>query len=145
MTCIFFGHKDTTEEIQPKLEREIIKLIEKHNVTTFYVGNQGNFDRTVLYTLDKLKISYPHIDYAVVLAYMPIYSNVQLPTQTVYPDGLENTPPKFAIDKRNRWMVQKCDFAITFVTHTFGGAAKYKDICIKKRKTVIELSDIESV
>ena len=70
-SCAFFGHRDCPETIKPKLRSTIIDLIENHNVDMFYVGNQGQFDAMVRSTLKKLKQEYPHIDYAVVLAYMP--------------------------------------------------------------------------
>ena len=33
MVCVFFGHRDTSIEICPKLKETIINLIEKNNVT----------------------------------------------------------------------------------------------------------------
>ena len=71
MTCTFFGHANTPDEIEPSLRSALIHLIENKNVNMFYVGNHGNFDCMVRRTLKQLKLEYPHIDYAVVLAYMP--------------------------------------------------------------------------
>ena len=56
-TCTFFGQSDSpTETIKPLLTEEIVNLIESKSVTTFFVGNQGNFDnmvRRVLIDLSK--------------------------------------------------------------------------------------------
>ena len=51
-------------------------------------------------------------------------------------------PPRFAIDYRNKWMIDHSD-VITYVRRSFGGAAKSKTLAAKKNKTVIELSEKE--
>ncbi len=144
LVCTFFGHSDAPWDIQSSLEAVLSNLIENHNVNTFYVGNHGNFDIIVLNVLQKLKVIYPFINYSVVLAYLPnkkSSENCYQNTDTVYPAGLETTPPKFAIDKRNRWMIEQCDYVITYVKHSFGGAAKFKLISEKKGKIVCNIAD----
>ena len=45
--CSFAGHANIhfdKEEVKIKLKKEIIDLIEKENVTTFYSGGKGRFD-----------------------------------------------------------------------------------------------------
>ncbi|MGN1113388.1 MAG: hypothetical protein ACI4RP_09300 [Acutalibacteraceae bacterium] len=145
MTVTFFGHRDTPSEIQPLLENVIKDLIENNGANKFYVGNQGGFDSMVKHTLRKLKQIYPHISYAVVLAYMPNKSDAfdsRDDTDTIYPEGLENTPKRFAIDKRNRWMLNKADTVVTYVIHSFGGAAKLKELAVKRGKRVINIADM---
>ena len=70
-TCCFFGHREVTHNIRPKLTAVIEKLITEDGVTEFYVGHQGQFDSMVFYVLKELKAKYPKIRYTVVLAYMP--------------------------------------------------------------------------
>ena len=55
---------------------------------------------------------------------------------SVYPD-LENTPPRFAIIKRNEWMIDKSDFLIAYVKNSFGGANKTLSYAKKRRKIKI--------
>ncbi len=69
--CTFFGHKDTPETIKPALRAMLIDLIENHGVQSFYVGNNGQFDGMVVNLLKELKETHAHIDYTIVLAYMP--------------------------------------------------------------------------
>lgn len=69
-TCTFFGHKDTPQQANPILRATLIVLIENKNVNMFYVGNNGNFDNMVRSNLKSLKLDYPDINYAVVLAYI---------------------------------------------------------------------------
>ena len=37
-------------------------------------------------------------------------------------------------------MIERSDVVITYVTHSFGGAAKFKKLAKRKKKTVVELS-----
>ena len=45
---------------------------------------------------------------------------------------IEKVPPKFAIIKRNEWMIDKSDFLIAYVEHNWGGA--YRTLECAKRK-----------
>ncbi|MBQ3084448.1 MAG: hypothetical protein IJC46_03225 [Clostridia bacterium] len=137
--CTFFGHKDTPNKIEPLLRAALIDLIEKQRVSLFYVGNQGSFDRMVRKVLRELKALYPQIDYAVVLAYLPEKPNPQEDySDTIYP--LEGVPPKFAIDRRNHWMIDHSDFVVSYVWKPWGGAAKFKGIAEKKGLQVLNLA-----
>ena len=139
--CTFFGHRDAPQEIVPTLHEVLKKLIEQHGVTEFYVGNQGNFDHMVKAEVVRLQEGYPNIRYTEVLAYLPKEKARQAEYEnTLYPDGLELVPPKFAIDKRNRWMLDHADVVVTYVTATFGGAAKFKSLAEKKGKAIYELA-----
>lgn len=144
MICTFFGHRDTPMDIQPQLNDLLIDLIEKEGADLFYVGNHGNFDIIVKNTLIELKKLYPHIDYLIVLAYLPVkkspYEIIDY-SKTIYPDGLEKTPRRYAISKRNLWMIDEADTVITYVKYKTGGAAKFKEISQKKGKKVINLAE----
>lgn len=144
MTCTFFGHKDTNlQKILNPLRKALIDLIENHGVDNFYIGNQGHFDYAALLVLEELKELYPHINYAVALAYVPKeksdHENLDY-SKAFVPDGVENGPLKFAIDRRNRWLIKNSDYVVTYVRSIIGGAAKYKKIAEKKGKTIINLS-----
>lgn len=142
-TCTFFGHKDTLQTIKPILKTAIINLIENEKVDSFYVGNQGGFDSITLDILIELSDLY-NVRYNVVLAYIAgkkinfeQYKNIN----TIFPDGIENTPPRFAVSYRNKWMIEHADYVITFVTHSWGGAAEFKRLAEKKGKIIVELSN----
>lgn len=139
MICTFFGHKDTPESTKEALKSVLINLIENKGVNLFYVGNHGNFDRMTLEVLKELTKCYSHIKYYVVLAYFPKNKSEEH-TNTILAEGLESTPPKYAIIKRNQWMINKSDFVVTYVKYTFGGAYKFQQLAIKKGKTVIDLA-----
>ena len=141
MTATFFGHKDTPKEIEPTLRTTLVDLIENKSVTVFYVGNNGNFDTMVRCQLEDLSQTYP-ITYSVVLAYLPTKkSEYDDYTNTILPEGIETKPKRFAISYRNKWMIQQSDIVVTYVTHSFGGAAQFKNTAERKGKTIIELSE----
>ena len=139
MICTFFGHRDSPEHIRQRLSESIQKLIEEEGVSTFYVGNQGNFDRMVLSTLRALVKVYPTIRYYVVVPYLNTTQS-GLEDVSIFPECLESVMPKFAIDKRNRWMPDRADFVISYVCHKVGGAAFYQDLAIKRGKNVLNLA-----
>lgn len=140
MVCTFFGHSDCYDLDALLLQNTIERLI-TDGVDTFYVGHQGNFDRMVFSCLLKLRENFPNIVFSVVLAYLPTkkseydsYYNF-----SIYPDGLETVHPRFAIDRRNRWMLEHADYCVCYINHTHGGA--YKFACLAKRRglTVINI------
>ena len=142
MVCTFFGHRNAEREIQEKICDTIIYLIEHKRVDKFYVGNHGNFDYMVQKALSRIKTKYPHISFSVVLAYMPKEKNewdtIDF-SNTEYPDALATVPRRFAVDRRNFWMLERSDYIITYVTHDFGGAAKFKEIAKRRGKIIIEI------
>ena len=140
MVCTFFGHKDTPKEIEPILRSTLIDLIENKNANVFYIGNNGNFDNMVRRQLEELSQTYP-ITYSVVLAYLPTKkSEYDDTTNTIYPEGLETIPKRFAISYRNKWMIEQADVVVTYVIHGFGGAAQFKAVAQRLAKKIIELS-----
>lgn len=142
VTCCFFGHKDAPSSIYAKLEAAVEELIIENGVSSFLVGNHGYFDRMALDALRKLKIKYPHINYNVVLAYMPGEKEEWNPyhySETMLPEGIEGVHPKYAISWRNKWLVDESDIVVAYITHSWGGAAKYVGMATKRGKNVINL------
>lgn len=138
--CTFFGHRECSDSIKTKLREVLIDLITSHNVDMFYVGNQGQFDAIVRGVLRELKKEYPQINYAVVLAYMPgkqvEYDDY---SDTMLPEGIEAVHPRYAISWRNNRMLQQSDYVVTYITHSWGGAAQYAEKANRQKKTVINL------
>ena len=137
-TVTFFGHRDTPKEIEPALRLTLIDLIENKNATVFYVGNHGNFDAMLRRQLEDLSKTYP-IKYYVVLAYMP-GKNDNPDEHSILPEGIETVPRRFAINYRNKWMLNKSDIVVTYVTRNFGGAVQFKKSAKMQSKLMIELN-----
>ena len=142
--CTFFGHRDCPSSIKGKLHKEIERLICNHGVDTFYVGTQGSFDRMAYAALVELRQRYRYIKVYRVLAYMPKLSDIaqdrSVLDDTILPEGIENAHPRYAIIKRNNWMIHRSDYMIAYVTHTFGGAYQAVERAKKKGKTIIAIN-----
>ena len=140
--CTFFGHHDCPAEVKPELRKVLTDLIENHSVDMFYVGNKGAYDRMVRCVLQELAQEYSYIHYAVVLERMPGKQSEDYPedySDTMLPEGIEEAPPRFAIVWRNKWMLRQSDYVVTYVTHSWGGAAQFAEMAERQKKTVIRL------
>ena len=146
--CCFAGHANIAnkEDVKIKLKKEIVSLIEKENVTTFYSGGKGNFDWLCARTVDELRKDYPFIKSYWVLAYMPKEKDEyfgyesKIFDDTVYPN-LEKVPKRLAIVKRNELMVDKSDYLIAYVKHDLGSGA-YKTLRYAQKKKHIKVINI---
>lgn len=140
--CTFFGHRDAPDSIYLVLRDTITDLIENHEVNQFYVGEQGHFDHMVKQTLYVLQKSYPWIHFYIVSAYRPPTKVSCLHKEappTLLPFGLENVPPRYAIVKRNEWMINQADYVVMYVTHSLSNTSKLKALAEKKKKHIITL------
>ena len=144
MVCTFFGHSECYDLDETILERAIEKQIIK-GVDTFYVGYQGDFDRRVFACLTRLKAIHPHISFAVVLAYPPTQSLActRYRSDSIYPEGLEVGPPRFAVVRRNQWMIGQSDCCLCYINHPWGRAHKFAKRAKIKGLTVINIGDME--
>ena len=144
MVCSFFGHKDTPLSVYPQIIGIIEKLVKSKTVRRFMVGNHGNFDYMVLKALRELKQEYPDICYSVILAYLPKGRqkyDYYIPIETMFPDGLEAVPKKFAISWRNKWMVNQSQLIICYIDRSWGGAAQFVEYAKKQGKEIINLAN----
>ena len=146
--CTFFGHRDAPETIKPSLREAIVELIEKYGVDTFYIGDRGAFDLMAKNIIQELCEVYPQIRYSVVLAYLPQKRN-EFDTcdfsDTIFPEGIEAAPKRYAISWRNNWMLKRADHVICYVNHSWGGAAQFVEKAIKQGKVVLNLVDTKEI
>ena len=137
----FFGHRSYSYlEYREKIEAIIVDLIENHEVTEFYNGFRGDFDRLCAEIVGKLKSLYPTIKNILVLSYHP-RSEFVLPKffdESVY---LLEKPvlPKFAITYTNQCIVDEADFIISGVSLHSGGAWAACDYARRQQKKVINI------
>lgn len=140
--CTFFGHRNCPMSVKPKLRAVLVELIERNGIDTFYVGHQGCFDDLALAVLRELTETHPHIAYNVVLERLPDrQDDPSLDfSLTIFPEGMEFAPPRFAILRRNEWMLKRSDFVVSYITHGWGGAARFVEKAMRQGKTVINLA-----
>ena len=141
--CTFFGHRDCPAYIKPKLRAVVVELIVRYGVDRFYGGRQGAFDAMTRSVLRELAEVYPHISYTVVLERLPgpMDKAVWDFSDTIFPEGLEAVPSRFAISRRNEWMLKQSDFVVTYITHNWGGAVQYAEKAQRQGKSVLNLAE----
>ena len=130
--CTFFGHRRIYRSIEGALREAIVDMIENKGVREFYFGCEGDFDRKVRSLLMGLQKEYPHIKITAVLAYLD--KKYDALTDSVYPSVLENVPLRFAIDRRNKAMVDMSDYVIAYVDTSYGGAYNALEYASRKGK-----------
>ena len=119
-SCFFIGHREADERLLPRLELTIERLIAEENVRYFYVGGYGGFDRIAAAVVKRAKQKCPDITLMLVLPYHPAERPTEAPAGfdgTYHPEGLENTPRRYAIVRTNRIMVDTCDWLVCYVCH----------------------------
>lgn len=140
--CCFLGHRKCPAEKEEDLQKEIIGLIKNQNVGCFYIGTHGEFDRMAYKVLNYLKNKY-EIEVYVVLAYLNREDLYYKEATTIFPDELTKTPPRFAIRKRNDYMINQSEYVVAYINTPFSNAFKNIKEAIKKRKIIINLGDYD--
>ena len=138
MNVTFCGHSKLyqTEDISRWLDIILPALIEGGAVT-FYIGGYGDFDSLAAAAVRRQKSTYPQVEAILVLAYLNRDVDISRYDGTTYPP-LEKVPPRYAIVKRNQWMVSESDVVISGVIHSWGGAAKTLDFARSKGKVIFQ-------
>ena len=140
--CTFFGHRDCPASIKPKLRAVVEELIVRYGVDRFYVGRHGTFDAMARAVLREVTEVYPHISCAVVLERLPGPRDKAVWdfSDSIFPEGLKTVPPRFALSRRNEWMLNQADFVVTYITHNWGGAAQYAEKAQLQGKRALNLA-----
>lgn len=118
-TCFFIGSRYASSNITEQLVAAIERHIIEYSVTTFTVGRYGQFDSLVREVLRKAKKRYPNIELYLLAPYA-LNQNLILPQDfdgTLYPEGLEKVPYRYAIVQANRYMVERSDYLIAYPGH----------------------------
>lgn len=136
-SCFFIGHREADERLLPVLQSTIRRLIEEEDVTEFYVGGYGGFDRIAGAAVKQLKAKYPHISLRMVIPYHPAERPVEAPNGydgTYYPDGLKGVPRRFRIVRVNKFMIDTSDWLIAYVCHGAGNSRKFLEYAERREK-----------
>ena len=138
VTVTFCGHSKIRQssDFSRWLDMILPSLIEG-GASTFYLGGYGDFDSLAAAAVRRQKAVYPHVVLILVLAYLNREIDASRYDGTTYPP-LENVPPRYAIVRRNEWMVRESDVVISGVTHDWGGAAKTLDYARRRQKIIFQ-------
>lgn len=137
-SCFFIGHREADERLLPELTAVIERLITEEQVSCFYVGGYGGFDRIAATVVKQAKQHHPEITLMLVLPYHP----AERPLETLYgfdgtyyPEGLEKVPRRYAIVMANKIMVDTSDWLIAYVRHGASNSRKILEYA-QRRETI---------
>ena len=146
MIITFCGHSDFlfSDDVKQQLKNILLNEIRKNPTCKFYLGGYGDFDSLCLRSLRELKKEFQDIELIFITPYIDKnYSKLDFAKyhydDVIFPP-LESVPRKFAILKRNEWMVDEADLVIAYVMYSWGGAAKTLEYAKRKKKTIINLA-----
>ncbi len=148
MIVTFCGHADF--KATKRHEERVLEFLEeklKNINAEFYLGANGEFDKFAFECCKKYKKNHPDAK----LVFVTPYINVEYQKNhldycktvfdvIIYPE-IENKPPRFAITYRNRYMVEKADWVIAYVSHEWGGAHATYLYAKRKGKPIFNLAD----
>ena len=137
----FCGHGEFygDEEVKRWL-RETVEALILRGADDFLLGGYGGFDACAASVVWELKRQYPAIRSTLVLPYLDRTVDAKKYDGTLYPP-LEKVPRRFAISKRNEYMVNEADIVVAYVTHDWGGAAATLAYAQRKRKEIINYAE----
>lgn len=141
MMVTFCGHREVQEpEKVRKWLYETVSGLIREGADVFYLGGYGGFDRMALSVVNQAKEAHPGLKVILVLPYLDRSMDLDAYDGSVYPP-LEKVPRRFAISRRNRWMVDQADVVVAYVIHEWGGAAMTLRYAEAKRKTIMRFPE----
>ena len=145
MIITFFGHRNysATESDEKRLTYLLEKTIGREDAF-FYLGGYGNFDKFAFRCANNYKKSNPKAKLIFITPYLDKWLDFRKNElkkeydEIIYPD-LELVPKKFAIIKRNEWMIDKSDYVFAYVKAHYGGAYNSLLYAHKRKKPYLNL------
>lgn len=150
VTVTFCGHKNITHEgVKEALTAAIYNVLSPLSAldkVTFLCGGYGAFDGLCSKVIDEIRAQgvTPVTEKILVTPYITKSHLESIEFQRTHYDDveyppIENAPYRFAISRRNQWMVEQADVVIAYVWHSFGGAATTLRHAYRKKKNIVRL------
>ena len=144
-SCFFIGHREADERLLPILTAAIERLITEEQVSFFYVGGYGGFDRIAATAVKRMKLHHPEITLMLVLPYHPGERSIETPygfDGTYYPEGLEKVPRRYAIVRANEIMARQSDWLVSYVRHGASNSRRILEYAQKQGTACININDL---
>lgn len=141
MIITFAGHRfvHNHDEIKKRVKAAIREVVITNEALVCLCGGYGEFDNICASACRELKTEGMNVTIVYVTPYITLSEQKKinerqstLPYDSIFYPPIENTPLKFAISKRNEWMMSEADIVISYIKHNYGGA--YKSVTCAKRK-----------
>ena len=151
MVVSFFGHRSLygSERLIDRVEKTITENIKDCNdEIVFFCGGYGDFDDLCARMCRSIKENLEKCELVFVTPYMSLTQQEKIKSwiglglydSVIYPP-LERVPLKFAISKRNEWMIDQSDLIVAYVQHSYGGAYQSLLYARRKGKRIINLAE----
>ena len=151
MTIAFTGHSfvSSSDRVKEMVKEQIRNNITDVKLVTCYLGGYGDFDEICARACSELKREYDCIKVVYVTPYISSSEQAKIKEMllfglcdaSIYPP-IENVPLRFAISKRNEWMMTNADLIIAYVNRSYGGAYKSLQVAKRKKKKIINIYDL---
>ena len=151
MIIAFAGHSviSSCNKIKEMVKEQLQKNIIENDFVTFYIGGYGDFDDICACACRELRREYDDIEVVYVTPYISLSEQAKIKEMqrwglcdtSIYPP-IENVPLRFAISKRNEWMMSNSDLIIAYVNRSYGGAYKALQVAKRKNKKIINVYDL---
>ena len=148
MKIAFTGHSHilSSERIRKAVKEQINAHIANEEKVTFYLGGYGDFDMLCASVCREFKKERKGIELVYVAPYMSLSEQKKIKDMqsrgicdaSVYPP-IEKTPPRYAIVKRNEWMMENSDLIIAYVERGYGGAYRALQAAKHKNKRTVNI------
>ena len=145
MIITFFGHSNYLSNAEEeKRLLELLEIVACDKQVDFYLGGYGEFDRFALKCATKYKQRHEQTKLIFITPYFGKWLSERKDIlekcydEIVYPE-IEHVPQKFAIVKRNEWMVDQADCVFVYVKRHYGGAYKALLYAHKHKKPYVNL------
>ena len=150
MIISFAGHATISYDSRVKeiVKEQIRKYMTDANGITCYLGGYGSFDAICACACRELKQECTGIELVYIAPYISLSEQAKIQEMqrngvydvSIYPP-IEGAPPRFAISKRNEWMMTNADVIIAYVAHSYGGAYRSLQIARRRKKKIINICD----
>lgn len=150
MIVTFCGHAQFPKS--KEYEQKILAFLEEKvgdEPADMYLGGYGEFDSFAYECCKKYKEAHPEISIVLVTPYLDAgYQRNHLKYQEtrydfiLYPE-IENKPKRYAITYRNKYMIEKADYVVAYVTHDWGGAYATYKYAKRRGKGIFNLAAFE--
>ena len=154
MVITFVGHSclNNSPRLTEYIEKAIVSSVKDNGSVMFYCGGYGDFDNLCARVCRKLQYRYKNCEIALITPYITESHQKKLQAlqsahkyDTIIYPPLEKVPPRFAISKRNEWMIEQADVVIAYVRNSYGGARQTLKYAKRKKKVIINLADCDGI
>ena len=153
MVISFLGHRSlyNRNDLFERVKQAIIENVDFSDGVVFLCGGYGDFDDLCARVCRSIKKERGNCEIVFVTPYMAVRQQEKIKKwielgiydSVIYPP-LEKVPLKFAINKRNEWMIDQSDFVIAYVEHSYGGAYQSFGYAKRKKKRIVNLTETKN-